>query len=83
MIKDACFGLVENKFSSSIIGDAKLEFPPIVVNSVIRIHGIMSENFNGHLTFRVYDPRAVTTFVEPKNGIGEIGNPKWYIFFQS
>ena len=39
-------------YQFSIIADLSLDFPPIHINSVLRIHHMAAEDFQGQTTFR-------------------------------
>ena len=47
---DGTFGYSDYQFS--IVADIDLEFPPIQINCILRIHHMASELFQGEPTFR-------------------------------
>ncbi len=56
-------------YQFSILGDSVADFPPILLHSVLRIHHLSASFYQQELTFRVFDPRAVTVFA------GKEGDP--------
>lgn len=49
-----------SNYQFSILGPIEVPFPPIVLHSIMRIHHMKVEEYQGAVTFRVLDPRAVT-----------------------
>ena len=56
-------------FQFSIFNKDKNHFPLISVGDVIRVHRMMAQDFNGAMTGRVFDSRAVTVVS------GSVGDP--------
>ena len=59
----------KSDYQFSILSDKVEEYPPIVLHSILRIHHMKVENYQGNPTFRVFDARAVTVF------LGKDGDP--------
>ena len=54
------FGFSDYQFS--LLAADKEHIPSVVVNAILRIHGMKPEMYEGNLTFRVFDARSVTVF---------------------